>query len=166
MSKCVKCGNELQDGWKVCPFCGETIKEETKPEQQNANTNPEILDREAVDGYYAIKFYDKVMPSLLYYAEHGDGQCCEYLGRMYFMGEGVDKDMAKSFYWYKKGAEAGDVESQRMMGDAYRPGGGSFYELELEDKELSKYWYKKAAEQGDEFSQEMLDFMIKWDEEH
>lgn len=66
------------------------------------------------------------------------------LGVAYENGMGVPKDLAKAAYWYKKGAENGDVSAQSNLGTLYLEGGGV-------DKDFKKafYWFEKAASQGD-----------------
>ncbi len=53
-------------------------------------------------------------------------------------------DLEQAFYWYKKAAEQGHLESQKTLGNFYEYGKGVKKNLEK-----AFFWYKKAAEQGD-----------------
>jgi len=70
------------------------------------------------------------------------------LGRQYFNGEGVPKDLEKAVYWYTKAAELGDGSAQWVLGEMY------FFGNEI-PKDLKKavYWNTKAAKQGNPFAQ-------------
>jgi len=66
------------------------------------------------------------------------------LGSRYLNGNGITKDLEKSFYWYQKVAEQEDVRGQSQLGFMYENGKGV-----QTDFKLAFYWLKKAAEQGD-----------------
>jgi hypothetical protein len=40
--KCTKCGNPLQEKWKLCPFCGMAVKPEAKPSRMEPVPQPVI----------------------------------------------------------------------------------------------------------------------------
>ena len=45
-----------------------------------------------------------------------------YLGRMHLRGEGVDASAERSYLWFRRGAEMGDMMSQNGLGDIYLKG--------------------------------------------
>ena len=75
-----------------------------------------------------------------------------------------NKDHARALYWYRKAAENGDADTQRLLASMYLWGGG----VSRDETEATKWWtkateqYSKAAEQGDAQAQfelgEMYDF--------
>lgn len=66
------------------------------------------------------------------------------LGFAYFNGSaGIDKNMNKAFYWFKKSAEMGNSVAQCMLGFMYQDGNGISKNL----KEAF-YWISKSASQG------------------
>ena len=81
------------------------------------------------------------------------------LGRMYYEGDGVERDYEKSVYWYRKAAEQGYADGQYWLGVIYRGG----YGVE-KDYEKSVYWFRKAAEQGDASGQNNLGAMYNYGE--
>src|SRR5688500_7879300 len=60
----------------------------------------------------------------------------------------------KTFYWYQKAAENGDIGAQYNLALSYKNGEGT-------EKDLEKafYWYQKAAENGDIDAQYNLAFL-------
>ena len=81
-------------------------------------------------------------------AERGDANGQFRLGRAYLMGEGVSKDLAEAFKWYRKAAEQGDASAESMVGTFYDSGEGVPQNFTLALK-----WYRAAAEQGDSFGE-------------
>ncbi len=89
-------------------------------------------------------------------AEQGEVEAQLNLASFYMYGNGVEKNIEESIYWYEKAAEQGDVEAQRILGDLY------FWAEEVkQDYEKAVYWLKKAAKQGDAFSQNELAYLYK-----
>ena len=81
--------------------------------------------------------------SLIQKAEQGDSESQYTLGRMYYYGEGVDKNFTKAAKWYKRAAEQGYAQAQFDIGLMYAIGRGV-----LSDRDKSEYWFAQAAEQG------------------
>lgn len=77
-----------------------------------------------------------------------------YLGRMYFDGEGVDKDYQEAAKWYHKAAEQGEVRAQNNLGVMYANGEGVD-----QDYEEAVRLYGAAAEKGVAFAQSNLGVM-------
>ena len=63
------------------------------------------------------------------------------LAILYYNGEGTEKNLEKSFYWYQKAAENGHIHALNNLAVCYDYGEGT-------EKNLKKafYWYQKAAE--------------------
>ena len=64
---------------------------------------------------------------------------------LYDLGQAYDSmgDFDKSFYWYQKSAEQGNIEAQLHIGLMYSMGEGV-----KKDFSKSLYWVKKSAQQG------------------
>ena len=41
--KCVKCGKDLEDGWKKCPYCGTSIGENDNSTTQEKHSDSEKI---------------------------------------------------------------------------------------------------------------------------
>ena len=78
-------------------------------------------------------------------AEQGDADAQYNLGRCYYYGEGLEKDISQSIYWYCESAEQGytTAQSQCNLGVCYQNGEGI-----SKDFHQAVFWYRKAAEQG------------------
>lgn len=57
-------------------------------------------------------------------SQFGDPKAMFFLGTHYSLGQGVRKDLKKSFVYFQKAAEAGDEEAKFMLGVAYLQGNG------------------------------------------
>jgi hypothetical protein len=66
------------------------------------------------------------------------------VGQAYLNGEGVPKDLMKALQWFRKAAEAGNMEGQRNLGHAFAEGQGTPADL-VE----AYHWLSVAAEKGD-----------------
>ncbi|PKC60436.1 kinase-like protein [Rhizophagus irregularis] len=60
----------------------------------------------------------------------------------YTNGIGIEKNLEKAFYWYKKAAENGDKEAQFNLWVCYKEGIGV-----EKDEVKASYWYQKAVQQ-------------------
>lgn len=65
------------------------------------------------------------------------------IGKAYYNGENVQKDMSKAIEYFRSAAEKGYAAAQYKLGLCYENGNGI-----SKDIEVAKYWYKKAAKQG------------------
>ena len=54
----------------------------------------------------------------------GDSEAMATLGKAYYSGEGVEKDLTNAFGWLQKAADAGSVEALVTLGDIYLNGEG------------------------------------------
>ena len=73
----------------------------------------------------------------------GDAGAQVDVGYAYETGDGVAKDMNQAIYWYRKGAENGNMYGQANLGWCYENGKG----VERNPAQAF-YWYKKSADQG------------------
>ena len=75
----------------------------------------------------------------------------DLLGDCYYYGEGVEKDLKRSFECYLNAAEAGNIAAQNDVAYAYEMGEGV-------DKDLNKAieWYKTASENGNKYAMRNL----------
>jgi TPR repeat protein len=104
------------------------------PEQRIA------LAREAMIGGYEKGALELFRPL----AENGDRQAQYWLGHMYNIGLGVEKDPTKAIGWIQKAAEQGFVPAEFRLGQMYRDGVGT-----LQDFGQALKWFKRAASSGD-----------------
>lgn len=86
-------------------------------------------------------------------AEKGDPQAQGALGEMYHQGSGVERDLRKAFYWFRKGAEGGDGSSMIYLGRYYN---GEFPELGIRDLNAAEKWLQKQAIAGDQYAMTLL----------
>ncbi len=73
------------------------------------------------------------------------------LGRMYYYGNGVDRDTLEAIRWYRMAAEHGHPVAQNLLGNRYYYGEG----VDKDYVEAVK-WYRLAAEQGYPEAQNLL----------
>ena len=85
----------------------------------------------------------QVFPKVLKLAENGDTNAQFELGRCYYWGTGVEKNVKEAFRWYMKSAKQGNVTAQNNVGHCYEKGIG----VEKNVKEAFR-WYMKSAEKG------------------
>jgi hypothetical protein len=73
-----------------------------------------------------------------------DPEAMRVLGKLYQDGDGVKKNLEKSFNYFKSSAELGNVGAQMNLGYCYLNGLGT-----LADPSKALFWYTKSAESGD-----------------
>lgn len=76
-------------------------------------------------------------------AEKGLPEAQYSLGRMYALGQGVERDEVEAARWYHKAAEQGVVEAQYQLGEAYAEGNGV-----PQDYVKAYRWMSRAAKGG------------------
>ena len=84
-------------------------------------------------------------------AEQGDDGGQYELGRMYYDGDGVPKDEAEAFVWFRKAANQGHAEAQYNLGVMYALGEG----VSRNDTAAARC-FRNASEQGDVGAQALL----------
>ncbi len=99
--------------------------------------NFEFLDFGKNDYEKAIEMF-KIAP--IYLGDYG-------IARRYDMGQGVEKDYEKSFYYYRESADMGYLKSQYEVGRCYTNGWG--VEKNLKQAE---FYYQLASDQGHEWA--------------
>ncbi len=97
----------------------------------------------------AVSWYQKAADKGYIYAQNS-------LGRCYFLGDGVEKNLELVFYWTKKSAEQGYNGSLFNLGYCYETGLGV-------SKDLSKaiHYYKGALEKGYRQAEQRLKLIEK-----
>jgi TPR repeat protein len=76
-------------------------------------------------------------------AEAGDSADQSYIGELYYLGEGVNKNYSEAERWFRLAAEQGHIYAQNNLGVMYLNGFG----VAQNDQEAFR-WFRSAAEQG------------------
>jgi TPR repeat protein len=78
-------------------------------------------------------------------AEQGNAKAQVELAHRYLKGDGVERDLAQAFYWYRQAAAQGDADAQYNLAIMYEYGWGV-------EKDIAQAveWYRKAMDQGHE----------------
>ena len=84
-------------------------------------------------------------------ADRGDAGCMHLMGLSYHHGEGVEKDMRKSFEWLEKASELGHVGATHDLADYYELGVG----VDVDEAKAIEL-YVKAAGMGNSISAQRL----------
>ncbi len=109
---------------------------------------PELdLCNELIETYWKTGQYENCFSGYLPLAEQGYPLAECQIGYFYLEGQGVEKDLDKSFYWTERAAIHGDWDGQFNL--------GWFYEEGLAvpaDLEKARHWYRQAALQGHELA--------------
>ena len=95
---------------------------------------------ELIEKYFKTQQYEKCFEGHLALAEKGYPLAECQVGYFYYDGLGVEKDLAKAFYWTERAAEHGDRDGQYNLAWFYDEGIGTEADIEK-----AKYWYKQAA---------------------
>jgi len=88
-------------------------------------------------------------------AEGGNVASMKELGARYENGIGVEESLKESFSWYKRAADAGEHESQFIVGWFYQYGKG---DVEQDHEEAFNYYHLSAV-QGNEHAMNNLGYM-------
>lgn len=78
-------------------------------------------------------------------AEAGNAEAQNYLGILYYLGFGVNRDYQKALDWYGRAARDGHADAQRNYGDMLHFGRGT-----TKDTYKAYKWYFAASRQGNE----------------
>ncbi len=100
---------------------------------------------ETLEAYAVYKMgrYEEAFKAWLALAEKANAQGILNVANMYQAGEGVEKDLSKALYWYRKGAEQGDPHCLLNLAKSYENGLG----VEA-DEEMAQRFFEKAAGAG------------------
>ena len=90
-------------------------------------------------------------------AENGKADAQKELGSLYFAGEGVQQDFAKSLHWYTQAAEQGHAIALYNVGVLHDKGLGV-----KKDYEEAGKWYRKSADLGYSTAQYNLGIMYEY----
>ncbi|HTT08873.1 MAG TPA: tetratricopeptide repeat protein [Gammaproteobacteria bacterium] len=82
-------------------------------------------------------------------AEAGDKIAQNYMGVLYQLGLGVDRDYVKAVQWYVKAAENGNADAQRILGTMYYDGNGV-----SQNTNCAYAWYYVASQNGHALAEE------------
>jgi len=75
--------------------------------------------------------------------------CAQFMaGRCYYLGIGINKNIAKAEDYYLKSANQGNAIAQNNLAGLY---------LQKEDSDKAEFWYKRSIEQNYECAQKNLD---------
>jgi TPR repeat protein len=105
-------------------------------------------DLESARRAYEQKDYATAFKQFTPLAGQGNADSQFFLGKMYWMGEGVLKDSDQAIKWFKLSAAQGNAEAQFYL--------GSFYLLPHRDIAEGVKWLRLSAEQGNQDAQWLL----------
>ncbi len=97
---------------------------------------------------YEQKDYATALKELTPLAEKGDADAQFILGKIYWDGKGVLKDLDQGTKWFKASATQGNADAQFFL--------GSFYLLPHRDITEGVKWLRLSAEQGNQDAQWLL----------
>ena len=121
-------------------------------EEVRLHNTPSALYRLADCCYTEVKnpaLYEDVFRFCRRAAEAGLPEAQNLLGRLYEEGHGTEKNIAKAFEWYYKGAAQGLAEAEYNLAQCFQ----------FDYRELSAYWMEQAAAKNHENAMcEMGDF--------
>ena len=84
-------------------------------------------------------------------AENGDSNAQNYLGIIYSLGLGKERNIKKSLEWYERAAKAGHADAQRNYGDMINYGRGT-----RKDNYQAYKWYFAASQQGNKKAENQI----------
>ena len=85
--------------------------------------------------------YQQAMAYWLPLAEKDHAEAQLFLGVLYRYGLGVDRDPARSAYWYERAANNGDIDAQNEIGLFYELGWGV-----RQDVWVAESWYEMVRD--------------------
>ncbi len=94
-------------------------------------------------GAYTIGDYPKAYSIIIKYAEEGDPEAQNYIGKMYSKGQGVEKNLELAAEWFQKAANQGHADAQNNLGIAYSKGQGV-----SKDSVYAMALFRQAAEKN------------------
>lgn len=115
-----------------------------------------MVYKEAVSAYEEER-YETALKCFLCLEEDCTAAIYSVVGRMYFTGQGTEKDDVEAFRWFEKGAEKGDADAQYRIGIFYANGIGT-----QKDKKKAFYWLSQSAEQ--EMNDAQYEVALMYDE--
>jgi hypothetical protein len=100
-----------------------------------------------VEGHAHHEIPADVLLQIRVAAEAGDANAQGALGELYHEGTGMERDLRKAFYWFRKGAENGDEQSMLYLARYYK---GEYPQLRMNrDWDEAEKWLLILARKGD-----------------
>ena len=96
----------------------------------------------------ALRGYAVALKEFMPLAKQGDPEAELYLGKMYYLGQGVLKEPDEAIKWFEASAEQGNAEAQFFL--------GTIYYLPHKDIAQGLKWLRLSAEQGNQDAQLLL----------
>lgn len=106
---------------------------------------------ELAQRYIYKEEYENALHYLYLGVEQDNAVCQLLLGKMYFLGEGVEKDIHKAIGFYQLSAQQGLIKAYIFLGAAYAEGMGV-----EKDMNKAKVLFEFAAQHGDEEAKSIL----------
>lgn len=103
------------------------------------------------DGNYKV-----ALKELTPIAKEGNKYAQGALGRMYYYGDGVQKDLKTALKWTTSAAEQGEINAQNHLGVMYLLGEGV-----ATDYSLAEFWFRLSAKRGVATAQHNLGSMYQ-----
>ncbi|MDQ1919296.1 TonB family protein [Massilia pseudoviolaceinigra] len=128
--------------------------------------NPTIVDGKAEEAWMQMQYvwtFDGPtaaeaavpLPAVRAAAERGEPASQLRLGSIYMTGEGVARDPAEAFVWWRKAADQGDLKAHLSLARALHYGDSG-----KPDLVQAMVWYRKAADLGMPEAQNMLGLLL------
>jgi hypothetical protein len=90
-------------------------------------------------------FGEETIEQLRARADKGDLQAQLTLAKSYYLGLGVSKDEVEAARWFRRAADQGESQSERILGLMYEAGRAGL----PKDDTQAVFWYRRAVEHGD-----------------
>ena len=85
---CLKCGEEVEKGWKFCPECGQAVPEANRIVRP-AVSNPDVRDASARAGAKKAEFIDSLRRLKQVYEDSRDNERAAQVGEAISIAEGI-----------------------------------------------------------------------------
>ena len=97
---------------------------------------------------YEKKEYATALTEFTAVAEQGNQEAQLIVGKMYMIGQGVEKDSEQAIHWFKAAADQGNTDAQFFL--------GAIYLLPQRDIAEGLKWLRLSADQGMQDAQFLL----------
>ncbi len=88
-------------------------------EEEESESTASDLKIQADILYYQDKKYTEALEKYQELYEHGNKECTLEIGKIYYLGDGVEKNTEEALKYFKLAAEANVVEANTLIGDIY-----------------------------------------------
>ncbi|MBR3560669.1 MAG: sel1 repeat family protein [Oscillospiraceae bacterium] len=103
---------------------------------------------------FYLKKYGEALPRLLRAAEAGDVKSQHFVAMLYENGNGVERDLEKAAYWYRRTAESGDREAMLTYAMIRALGKGT--DADIAD---ACHWASQSLHDGNEKARQTLSIL-------